>query len=66
MACSTQAPAKDPNTIPSWVMNPSQSGKIGVAGRTYDQSISSQQKLAIKRVLNELSLQTSTIVSLHM
>jgi len=54
---------------PSWVLNPSSGshrGAVGVAGRTYDQSISSQRKLAIQRALDELALQTKVEVVLNM
>jgi len=64
--CNSQ-PAPSSSTIPSWVLNPSQSGKIGavgVAGRTYDQKISSQRKLAITRALDELSLQQGVKVNM--
>lgn len=68
-ACSSASAPKDPNALPSWVLNPSFNGTrgaIGIAGRTYDQSISSQRKLAIKRALDELSLQAKVRVKLHM
>ena len=60
---------KNPNAMPLWVMQPHQNGKIaaiGIAGRTYDQSISTQRKLAITRALDELSLQKKVKVSLQM
>lgn len=41
-------------------------GSVGIAGRTYDQSISTQRKLAIQRALDELSLQKKVRVSLQM
>ncbi len=41
-------------------------GAIGVAGRTYDQSFSTQRKLAIARALDELSLQQGVEVKLKM
>ncbi len=67
---STPAPTpKDSNAMPLWVMQPNQNGKIGavgIAGRTYDQSISTQRKLAITRALDELSLQQNVKVSLQM
>lgn len=67
--CGAQpAPAKT-NAQPSWILNPNQNGKtgaIGVAGRTYDQKVSSQRKLAITRALDELSLQQGVKVELNM
>ena len=66
VACSSQP---SPNSMPSWVMNPNSDGvrgAVGVAGRTYDQSFSSQRKLAIERALDELSLQTGVDVQLNM
>lgn len=71
IGCSTSSTPipKDPNAMPQWVMQPNQNGKIGavgIAGRTYDQSISSQRKLAITRALDELSLQQNVKVSLQM
>ena len=69
-ACSSPSPqTRNPNVMPSWVITPSMDGhrgSVGVAGRTYDQSISTQRKLAIKRALDELSLQTKVRVKLHM
>lgn len=69
-ACSSPAPhLSNPNEMPAWVITPSMDGyrgSVGVAGRTYDQSISTQRKLAIKRALDELSLQTKVKVKLHM
>jgi len=68
-ACSSSPQPKDPNATPIWVLTPSMDGhrgSVGVAGRTYDQSISTQRKLAIKRALDELSLQTKVRVKLHM
>ena len=61
--------AKNPNAMPQWVMQPNKNGKVGavgIAGRTYDQSISTQRKLAITRALDELSLQQNVKVSLQM
>lgn len=70
VACSTPTPKpKDPTAMPSWILNPSMNGSmgaVGVAGRTYDQSISTQRKLAIKRALDELSLQKKVTVNLQM
>jgi len=68
-ACSSSPAPKNPNALPDWVVTPSMNGyrgSVGVAGRTYDQSISTQRKLAIKRALDELSLQTKVKVQLHM
>lgn len=67
--CGSAPTTKDPNATPNWVMQPNQNGKIGavgIAGRTYDQSISSQRKLAITRALDELSLQQKVKISLKM
>jgi len=66
VACSSEP---SPSAMPSWVMNPNSNGvrgAVGVAGRTYDQSFSSQRKLAITRALDELSLQTDVKVQLNM
>jgi hypothetical protein len=68
-ACSSSPAPRNPNVAPVWVITPSMDGyrgAVGVAGRTYDQSISTQRKLAIKRALDELSLQTKVKVKLHM
>jgi hypothetical protein len=54
---------------PTWIVNPMQNGKVGavgVAGRTYDQRISTQRKLAIQRALDELALQQGVKVELSM
>ena len=70
LACSSVPVPKDPNAMPAWVANSGMGGgtlsAIGVAGRTYDQSISSQRKLAIKRALDELSMQMGVRVELNM
>ncbi|MDQ7068889.1 MAG: hypothetical protein Q9M40_13495 [Sulfurimonas sp.] len=69
VACSSPKAPKNSSAMPSWVLQPSVSGKIGaigVAGRTYDQSISSQRKLAIGRALDELSLQKGVQVAIRM
>ena len=69
VACSPSPTPKNPNALPSWVITPSMDGKrgaVGVSGRTFDQSISTQRKIAIKRALDELSLQTKVKVKLHM
>ena len=61
--------SKNRDSMPLWVMQPSRDGKIGavgIAGRTYDQSLSSQRKLAITRALDELSLEQNVKVSLEM
>lgn len=70
-ACTSSSSVKprDPSAMPLWTMQPNLNGKIGavgVAGRTYDQSISSQRKLAIQRALDELSLQQGVKVELRM
>ena len=65
VACSSEP---SPSSMPTWVMNPNSDGfrgALGVAGRTYDQSFSSQRKLAITRALDELSLQTDVNVQLN-
>lgn len=67
--CQKQPVVVDKNTKPSWILNPNQQGKvgaIGVAGRTYDQKISTQRKLAISRALDELSLQQGVKVEMSM
>lgn len=68
--CSSTPPQpKNTAGMPAWVMQPNLNGKIGaigVAGRTYDQRISSQRKLAITRALDELSLQQGVTVELQM
>ena len=54
---------------PAWVLNPAMGGKtgaVGVAGRTYDQKVSTQRKLAIGRALDELALQQGVKVELKM
>ena len=54
---------------PAWVLNPNQGGKVGavgVAGKTYDQRLSTQRKLAITRALDELAMQQGVEVSLSM
>lgn len=66
VACAS---TPSPNAKPSWIMQANQEGKIGaigVAGRTYDQSFSTQRKLAITRALDELSLQQGVEVKLNM
>ena len=63
--CNQPAPKK---SEPSWVLNPNQNGKIGaigVAGKTYEQTLSSQRKLAITRALDELTLQQGVKVDLQ-
>ena len=57
------------NSQPLWINNPNINGKkgaVGIAGRTYDLSVSTQRKLAISRALDELSLQTNVHVELLM
>lgn len=66
---SSQPQVAQHSSQPSWILNPSQENKIGaigVSGRTYDGSISTQRKLAITRALEELSLQQGVRVNLHM
>ncbi|MDF1878259.1 LPP20 family lipoprotein [Sulfurimonas sp. SAG-AH-194-C20] len=68
-ACSSSPKLKDSNSMPSWVHNPSEQGKIGAVGvarRTYDSSLSTQRKLAIKRALDELALQANVKVKIRM
>jgi len=64
VGCNQPAPVQGE---PSWVINPNQNGKIGaigVAGKTYEQTLSSQRKLAISRALDELTLQQGVDVNL--
>ena len=68
MGCGGESP-KPANTKPAWILNPNLNGKkgaIGVAGRTYDQRISTQRKLAIQRALDELAMQQGVRVELSM
>ncbi len=68
-ACSSQPTVAHNTKEPSWILNPSQDGKIGaigIAGRTYDQKMSTQRKLAITRALDELTLQKGVKVNLKM
>jgi len=68
-ACSSTPEPKNPHERPLWVFQPNVNGKtgaVGVAGRTYDQLVSSQRKLAIERALDELSLQMKVKVELSM
>jgi len=54
---------------PAWILDPNYNGKkgaVGVAGRTYDQRISTQRKLAIQRALDELAMQQGVKVELNM
>ena len=67
--CGGGAPSASKTGKPAWILNPNMNGKtgaVGVAGRTYDQKISSQRKLAIARALDELSLQNGVKVNLSM
>lgn len=62
--CNSQP---EPNQRPAWVLNPNaghKNGAVGVAGRTYDQKVSTKRKLAITRALDELSLQSGVKVEL--
>jgi len=63
------APKPVLNGKPAWILNPNYNGKkgaVGVAGRTYDQRVSTQRKLAIQRALDELALQQGVKVELSM
>ena len=63
------ASSPSPDAKPSWIAHATKEGKIGaigVAGRTYDQSFSTQRKLAITRALDELSLQQGVEVKLNL
>ncbi len=65
--CNSQPSTNQAGGQPAWILNPNKGvkgGAIGVAGRTYDQRISTQRKLAITRALDELSLQQGVKVSL--
>lgn len=67
--CISQPKVANSSQKPSWIINPTKDGKIGaigVAGRTYDQKVSTQRKIAITRALDELSLQQSVKVNLKM
>jgi len=67
--CGSQPQVAQSTSQPSWILNPSQENKIGaigVSGRTYDGSVSTQRKLAITRALEELSLQQGVKVNLRM
>lgn len=69
ISCSATNQTPKFNEKPAWVMNPHIDGKrgaVGIAGRTYDQSESSQRKLAISRALDELALQNNVKVTLSM
>lgn len=64
-----ESPKPQKGAKPAWVLNPNYDGKkgaVGVAGRTYDQRVSSQRKLAISRALDELALQQGVKVELSM
>ena len=66
--CVSQPSVKDPHAKPDWILNPNKDGKrgaIGVAGRTYDQRVSTQRQLAITRALDELTLQQGVKVNLN-
>ncbi len=68
--CAGDTPApQSKNRKPEWIRNPNLGGKVGavgVAGRTYDQRISTQRKFAIQRALDELAMQQGVKVSLSM
>jgi len=58
-----------PYAKPAWTLHANVDGKtgaVGIAGRTFDLSPSSQRKLAIQRALDELSLQKKVRVTLDM
>ncbi len=60
---------KPANAKPAWILNPNhgwKKGAVGVAGRTYDQRVSTQRKLAIQRALDELAMQQGVKVELSM
>ena len=64
-----ESPKPAKNGKPGWILNPNLNGKrgaIGVAGRTYDQRVSTQRKLAIERALDELAMQQGVKVELSM
>ncbi|MBU1989260.1 hypothetical protein KJ691_00800 [bacterium] len=68
--CNTQ-PVKEKNSKfdqPSWIMKPSQNGKIGAVGTAYRhyKGLAYQRKLAITRALDELTLQQGVKVNLRM
>ncbi|MEA2073039.1 MAG: hypothetical protein U9O86_05590 [Campylobacterota bacterium] len=67
--CSTQPEPSSMGDRPSWILNPHKNGNrgaVGIAGRTYDQRVSTQRKLAITRALDELTLQRGVKVNLNM
>ncbi len=68
IACNNPKP-KVQSSKPEWILNPNYNGKVGavgVAGRTYDQRVSTQRKLAIQRALDELAMQQGVKVKLKM
>jgi len=69
IGCNNSPKPAVESSKPTWIVNPMQNGKVGavgVAGRTYDQRISTQRKLAIQRALDELALQQGVKVELSM
>ncbi len=67
--CNGSSPKAESSSKPRWILNPNIDGKtgaVGVAGRTYDQRISTQRKLAIQRALDELAMQQGVKVKLKM
>ena len=69
VGCNSQPTPITVPKQPSWVLDPMQNGKtgaVGIAGRTYDQKVSTQRKLAITRALDELTLQKGVEVNLNM
>ncbi len=64
-----ETPKPQKGAKPAWILNPNFNGKrgaVGVAGKTYDQRVSTQRKLAISRALDELALQQGVKVELSM
>ena len=64
-----EEPKPQANQKPGWILSPNYKGKkgaVGVAGRTYDQRVSTQRKLAIQRALDELAMQQGVKVELNM
>ncbi len=64
-----EIPKPQKGAKPAWILDPNFNGKrgaVGVAGRTYDQRISTQRKFAISRALDELAMQQGVKVELSM
>lgn len=67
--CGATPNPQDQSGKPAWILNPNLNGKqgaVGVAGRTYDQRVSTQRKFAIERALDELAMQQGVKVQLSM